>query len=423
MKNKIKTFKNKSAEHKDYDLISAGLIFMVGAGATAVFNYLFHLFMGRMLGPIEYGVLGSLFAIIYMFMFSASTFNTVTSRYSAKFLGNKSYLKKFVADGVLKVAGIGLILLAVYISLSGIIADFLNLQNVSGVILVGIIAYISVVSAIFSGALNGMHKFVWQNLSSFAFVILKFFVAILLVYLGFGVNGALVAILIGVIAGLLIAGYPVVKSLKNIMPEKTETPGIFRYFVIVSFAYLLPILLITFDLIMVKHLFSSAEAGFYAAAGNVAKIIWFGSGFLTGAIFPKAVKLHLSGKKSSKILRKGLLYTFVLVAIGVSVYFMIPEFIVSLLYGADYVSVAEIIGVFGLALGIYSLINIIIFYDLAIERYGFIWILAFGLILEVVLILLFNENISQIVNCVLASVSVIFVLMLAYNWKEVLNLK
>ena len=411
------------AKHKDYDLIGAGMVFMVGAMLTALFNYLYHLFMGRMLGPYEYGVLGSLFAIIYVFLFSSSTFTIVTSKYSAKFSENKSYLKRLVSKGFSKVAVGGMFLLFIYIALSWFIADFLNLETTTGVIIVGVIAYVSVLSAIFAGALNGMHKFVWQNVSSIIFVLLKFSLAVLLVYLGFGVNGALIAILIGAVAGLLIAGYPLKKYFSEVKAEKFDSRGIYTYFVIVLFAYLLPIFLITFDQIMVKHLFSSSDAGLYAAAGNVAKIIWFGSGFLTGAVFPKATKLYLSGREPSGILRKGLFYTLILVVIGVGVYFTIPEFIVNLLYGADYVPVAGIIGLFGLALGIYSLTNIMIFYDLAVERYKFLFILAFGFILEVALILMFDTNLLQIVNSVLISISVIFVLMLAYNYKEIFNLK
>ena len=52
-------------KNKD-SLFFSGTIFLIGAISVAVLNYLYHLFMGRMLGPSDYGILGSLFALIYI---------------------------------------------------------------------------------------------------------------------------------------------------------------------------------------------------------------------------------------------------------------------------------------------------------------------------------------------------------------------
>ena len=71
------------------ELIGSGAIFMVSAVFVAALNYLYHIFMGRLLGPSEYGVLGSLFAIVYLTTLSSNTLNRVVSKYAAEFEGRK----------------------------------------------------------------------------------------------------------------------------------------------------------------------------------------------------------------------------------------------------------------------------------------------------------------------------------------------
>jgi O-antigen/teichoic acid export membrane protein len=142
-----KSISNKSRinpEVHDTSLIKAGIIFFVFSIIISVFNYLYHLVMGRMLGLEEYGVLGSLFAIIYIVTFSTSTFNLVISKNVAEFnLKDKRKIKYLFYKSFNLIAIIGLVLLSVFIALTPFIADFMNLSGITSLIIVGVIAYFS----------------------------------------------------------------------------------------------------------------------------------------------------------------------------------------------------------------------------------------------------------------------------------------
>lgn len=419
MKRVIKAVQKHISE--DEGLLKSSSVFLVGSLLAAAFNYLYHLFMGRMLGPKEYGVLGSLFAIIYLVSFSAMTFNNVISKYTAEFHGKKemSYLKRLIQRAFYKCLVFGAVSFIIYAVLAPQIADFMKIENILAVVLVGLIAYLSLVSAILIGALNGLQKFVWQNISGFASVFLKFSLAVLLVYFSFGVNGALIALLIGVIISISISLYPIRNFLKHIKSKKFESKKIYLYAIPVFFASVFPILLITLDHILVKHFFSSTEAGYYAAAGMIAKIIWFGSGFFVGAFFPKIVGLAVKGKDTSKLLTKCLTYVLILIAAGCSLYFIMPTFIVSILYGQEYSAVISLIGVFGIAMGFFSLTQILVIYNLAVEKYGFIWIILASVLVEVIGISLFHKTIFDVVKVFFVANLFLLIGMLMYNKKEV----
>ena len=412
--------KNGFHKVKNDELISSGIIFLIGSLSVAVLNYLYHILMGRMLGPFEYGILGSLFAIVYLSTYAGSTFNRVTSKYSAEFKGkgDKGALRYLIKRSLFKISIYGFILFLVYLAFIPYIANFMNLESYTGLILVGAIGYASVLGAVVTGALNGLQKFVWQNSLSFISASLKIGLAVLLVFLGFGVNGALIAVLVGTCIVLIIGIWPLREEINHHELKKINTKEIYFYAIPVLIASVLPLMAITLDQILVKHLFSAVEAGHYAAAGNIAKIIWFGSGFLVSALFPKIVSLKAQGKKISKLLVRGIVYTSFFALIGSGVLIATPRLIVLAMYGSEYLDIVPFVGLFGLALGLFSINQLLVTYNLALERYKFLWIIFAGILFQIVGILIFNSVLSDIVKITLLSQTFILVGMLIYNKKE-----
>ena len=423
VKHTLKKMGNTISKLKQDELVRAGGIFLIGSLSVAVLNYFYHVFMGRMLGPAEYGVLGSLFAIIYLTTFAGNTFSRVTSKFSAEFKGKKQdiALKYLIKKGLLKVSFYGLISFVIYLSLVPFIAKFMNLDNYTGLIIVGVIGYLSLLLSIITGALNGLQKFVWQNSLSFVSAALKLGFALLLVYLGFGVNGALIALVMGIIVSLVAGFLPLRNELKTKITEKINTKEIYLYAIPVLIASVLPLVAITFDQILVKHFFSSTDAGHYAAAGNIAKIIWFGSGFLVSALFPKIVSYKAQGKDVSKLLIKGLVYTSFFALIGSGILFATPRLIVLVMYGSEYKDIVSLVGLFGLALGLFSINQVLITYNLAVEKYKFLWIVFIGVVFEFIGIGLFHSLLSDVIKIILLSQAFIMASMLIYNRKELFN--
>lgn len=408
---------NKVKRNYKDGLFNAGLIFLIGSMIVSIANYLYHLFMGRMLGPHEYGVLGSLFAIIYISTFATGTFNKVISKYTSELKSKNKLnnLKYLVRKGFYKVSVIGFILLLIYFALTPFLADFMNLDSVTGLVITGIVAYMSLILTLFIGYLNGIQEFVWQNTSNVITTIIKLVLAIIFVYIGYSVNGALFAIIIGSIAGIIICYFPIKKSLKGAIKEKFNTREIYLYTIPVFFASLFPVLLITIDTILVKHYFSSHDAGLYAALGNIGKIIWFGSGFLIGAIFPKIVALKSQKKDTSRLLIKAMFITLFLAGIGCIVYFITPTLIVNTLYGKEYLEIVKLIGLFGIGMAMYSLSQVLITYNLAIEKYKFIYIILAGFIIEMTGIILYHNSLLDITKIFVVTNAIILGLMLVYN--------
>ncbi|MEK6859374.1 MAG: oligosaccharide flippase family protein [Nanoarchaeota archaeon] len=429
MKNPSKKIQQNKANKKiktimhDEGIFRAGIIFLIFSGFTSILNYLYHLFMGRMLGPEEYGILGSLFAIIYLVDFSTGTFNLVISKHVAEFHGKKQKEKiKSLFSKAFKVIMVyGLAGFLMFLAISPLIKNFMNLQSYSGLIIVGLIACFSFISVLFTGTLNGLQKFVWQNSSSTVSKALKFTLAIILVFIGFSINGALTAILIGIIISLFIAYIPIKKEFKDVKPKDFNAKSIYLYAIPVFFATMFSVLVITFDQILVKHYFSSADAGIYAAAGMIGKMIWFGSSALVGPLFPKIVNLKSKGKDTSKMLIKALAYTATLATLGSIVFAIAPTFIMNISYGSQYSAAVPLVLMFGIAMGLFSLIQVLMVYNLGIGNYKFIYVFAAAVILEIIGIVMFHSNLQEVVKILLITNIFIVINMLILNRDDLLN--
>ena len=83
-------------------------------------------------------------------------------------------------------------------------------------------------------------------------------------------------------------------------------------------------------------------------------------------------------------------------------YFAIPSLIVKVIFGKEYLATIPLIGLFGLAMYFFSLTNILLMYQLSIHRLAFVKTLIMATALEVVLIILFHQTLTQVILSLLA---------------------
>ena len=131
-------------------------------------------------------------------------------------------------------------------------------------------------------------------------------------------------------------------------------------------------MLTNIDLVLVKHFFGSSQAGHYAAASIVARIILFLPGAIAMVMFPKTSELYALSKESRPVLKKSLLYTAVLSGGVLLLYLTIPSLIVKFFFGSEYILTIPLIGIFGLAMFFFSLTNILFFYQLSVHQLRFL---------------------------------------------------
>ena len=384
-----------------FDTLTKQITLVFVASMTVnVSNYLFHIYMSRSLGPADYGTLASLFSLLMIISVPAGTLQTVVTKYTSNFKAHKELAKiKMLLIALLKrVSFFGLAGFVLFILARKYIASFLHISTTIPVIILGIALVLTIISPLLLGVLQGLQKFGYFGADMIIGTLTKLLSGVFLVYLGWKVNGAVLGLTLGGLAGILFAIMPLRLIIKQHQSDcDFNLPQIYGYFFPVAAMLLCLTMLTNVDIVLVKHFYPPSQAGNYAVASILAKIIFYLPGAIGIVMFPKTSELHALGEESMPVLKKSLLYAAILCGGTLVLYLTIPAFLVKVLFGKQYSSIIPLMGIFGLAMFFFSLANILFLYQLSLHRLRFLWILIIGTLLEIALIVLFHTSLFQII--------------------------
>lgn len=397
VKNIINLIRNDS-------LVKQNTILFAGTMALNVLNYFYHFAVGRILGPADYGILGAFFSIMYILFAPVNAIQTILAKFTADFLaknetGKIAYLLK---RSLIVLSYISIGIFSLFLVFSKQIAKFLLIDNVIYVVLFGLVFLIIFITAVSRGFLQGLQKFKILSASLVLEGAIKFGLAIILIFLGFNLYGAITAITMALLFSFLFAFYYLGKAVPNGL-TKIDSKSIYKYSLPVLITMTVITAMYTMDVIIVKHFFEPITAGLYAAASLLGKIIFFASYSFSWVMFPKIAEAHSKGEPYKHIFHKSLLFVTILSAVATIIYWLIPEFIVKLLFGEQYFGITNLIAPFGLAMGLFSVAFVVANYYLSTDRIKFIYVLTAFLFVEIIAIWLFHETLAQVVNILLAT--------------------
>ncbi len=412
----------KKKEKKNNSLLKDSAIIFAASMIVNILNYVFQLYMGRALGPADYGILASLMSLMYIVSVPSATINVSITRFVSGFRGRKELgkAKYLFFRGMKKVTIFGVIGFAVIAMLSPYISSYLNIPNISPVVILGAIFFMSVLMPMGSGTLQGLQRFKRLGAVQVTNSLAKLAFGVALVWLGFGVNGALASIFLGGFFGLALTVFFLRDILKK-ESKRFDKNSIISYSYPVFTSLLLINIMSNIDIILVKHYFPGVQAGYYAAAALLGKIVLFASGAIAGVMFAKTAELKALGKPTKKLLYESLFYIFCISFAVVTVYFVAPYFVLSTLFGASYIEAVPLIGLFGLAMGFFALSGVLVQYNLAIKQTRFIWVLAAAALVEITMIFMFHDTLLTVLKILTVTTALVFSSLLILTRKEIIE--
>jgi len=400
-------------------LVSGGAVLFLGGLASSAAGYVYHLLMGRMLGPVDYGVLASLFSLSSIFGIPTSGLGLVVTREISALRGRKKIGEiSFFYSWILKKFMIfGFFLFLILMLFSPFISNFLHLESTNLVLIVVVISAFGIFMSINNSVLQGFLRFKLMSVLGVLVAGLKLVIAVFLVFLGLKVTGAISALLISLVIGLLVI-FPFVKKLLPKEPKKFKVNGkkLLKYTIPVFLSTLAFTSIYTIDVVLARHFLSGWEAGFYASLSTLGKIIFFASGPISMAMFPMVAARHANGENYINLL--ALSFAIVaLICLGTStIYFLAPSLMFSLLFGKLFLDASYALGFFALFMSLYSLSYLLVSFSLSIKRTKVVVFPVIAAVLQVGLIFLFHRSLIQIVGVSIISVGLLFVSLVFYSF-------
>ena len=176
------------------------------------------------------------------------------------------------------------------------------------------------------------------------------------------------------------------------------------------------------DVLLVKHFFAPAEAGIYAAAALVAKLIFFALMPISQVMFPKVAELEAKKQSHFEVFIKSVVLVACLSAIAVAVYFIRPDFVLNLLFGREYAGAIPLIGMFGLAIAVLSISYVFINYFLSAGKSGFVFVLPVFVFAEALLIWQWHRTLQQVIIAITGTMAgLLLALILIYFYYAIRN--
>jgi O-antigen/teichoic acid export membrane protein len=309
---------------------------------------------------------------------------------------------------------------------SPFIRDFLHLDNIFYILLVGFCVFIFYLQAFNASFLQGLMKFGFISIINSFGGIIKLAVGVILVILGLKAFSGIWAFAF-MCSGIFLVSFIPLKSIFLRKMEKTvhiPTKEILNYalpaFVIVLFMTSFT----STDIILVKHFFNSHDAGFYAGLSLIGRVIFYFTAPIPSVMFPLLIRRHNLGKSFSRLFYLALLLVLIPSIAITGFYFLFPNFVINLfLGGRDYLTIVPYIGFFGIYLTIFSLLNVCVNFFLSLNKTKIASLVALAALSQIVLIYIFHSNFYQVIGISITVSSILLLTLLAYYAKLFLNLK
>jgi len=400
-------------------LLKGSLILFVGNLVGSGCNYLFQFFMSRHLSVADFGAMNSLLSLLMITGVPAMSILLVSAKYVSNFkaaaevekirLFQRKVLKRLTSYGS------GLVLLMLLST--PWVAGYLKIDSYAPVIIMFLLILFSFLIPVNLGVVQGLQRFLTLGFLGGFSGFSRLVFGILLIVLGFSLNGAMTAILLSSLTLFLMPFYflrDIPASDPGVDDLGIGVKRIIGYSTPVVLSSLGIMALTNMDLILVKHYFPAEQAGVYASVAVLGRTVFYFPGVIVMAMFPIVSESYALSKNPSHLLKKALGVTILLAGLGLIVLLIVPDLMLSFLFGKTFSQGASLLRMFSIAMFFVALTNILANFYLAIERRWFLVVLLLGCTVEMVLIFLFHQTLVA-VPTILTAVNLFIFLFLMYQ--------
>ena len=337
--------------------------FVFATAGVNVSNFVFHVVISRQLGPAHYGAVGAILSILGLLAVPVGAAQlAVTQAVITHSHNDESFSLRRLTYRALFM---GFLAMAALAASSPLIDGFLHLNSPVPILWVSAWIPLATVGSVVQGALIGEFKFRPAAIASFVGGgPIRLVAGVLMVALGFGVTGAIMATIVAQVFStgwlLFSARHELQRGPELVVVRTSRRDMALSITAIGSYTALLGV-----DTFLARHFFAASTAGQYAAGAVAAHIALF----VPGAIITIAFPHWASGKgveaSSRRALVQALKATAVLGTLTALFLAIFPGFVIHVIFGSSYNRAIGIIGVLAFASAVIGLTSLFIYLHLA----------------------------------------------------------
>ena len=394
---------------------------------SGILGYLFHFIISRHIPVTEYGELQTLIAISFIVGVSGTSILNFTIKYSSVFAKYQDYssTQRFYRSIKKRVHMIGLMSTCAIIALSPYLAKLLKLNDVIGIILVGIGVYFSLLSALITGVLTGWERFFEINVNGFLGAMFRLLIGLVIVYYipkGSFVLGAITVSSLFIYIHLqhylhklfpYQKGYETENKIKSYFPTLDIRKSLVPIFIYSS----LMIVISNIEILLVKYFTTAEMTGYFGALNMIGKLLFAVNGSIIAVVLPMACAESHGGKKLNRNVLLSIYGAILIVSMtAIYVYWAFPEQVISMLFGNKYLVYSADLWRFGLAGALFSLFMLEANLSYALHNFSINYIILFVTVLMGAIIYCYHDSMTSLINVINSSFAIGFIMSLVLNF-------
>lgn len=373
------------------EILKSGTIVVIGSTIANLVNYGFAIFMTRLLSPSDYASLTVLAAIIMLISLPLHAITTLAAKYPVIFLEQyTAYTKRMMFLGI----GIALLYLSVYPFLE----QLLEIPPTSLLILLPIILLLPLLFAQIGIAQGTRHVWLFSSIPIVETVV-KCIVGVVLVYLGYALNGVILAISMSITISTLIyvttlcrKRIPTHSNINIHLPEEWK-----QIVSIIIVAHIAVALLGNMDLFAAKYYLSIDLAAQFSALMTLSKVMTYLPLILLPIIFP-VMSQTKNTVDVNALLKKGMVITACIAGAFLVIFKLAPTHIIALLPSQHYGAIAPYLFYAGTAAMFGSFVQLLVAYFIAVHNKRFIAPLVIWAIIQALGLTMYNNSIPVLLT-------------------------
>ena len=398
--------------------ISPQQLFMISGLVVNGGNYLYNLLLGRLLGPAAFAEAALLITMLLVLSFIGMTFQLGTAKFAVEFTLQE--WKNFQTKIYQYAIGSGIIVGIIFLSFSSQLKVVFKTDNSLMFIIFSIGIPLYFVMSVNRGTFQGNHLFKKLSITYQTEMWSRLFLTFLLLFLLPLPPAILVAlgITLSFIFGLYPSDFKQVSLFKKVQLPKEQLKRV-RSFLFLTAGYeLTQIIINNSDILLVKHYFNAVDAGLYASLALIGRVVYFVAWMFVMLLLPAVVQKKKDGEPTKPILFKYVGYISLLSASIVVGCYLFPEFIIKMMFGDAYLSMASLLWQYALATSLFAIANIFAYYFLSLDRYLPVLLTGILGISQIALIVFFHSSLTTVVQVQIIAMLLLLILQLIHFIKK-----
>jgi O-antigen/teichoic acid export membrane protein len=336
-----------------------------------VLNYAFQLYCSRSLGVASYGVFWTLLSVVFIGAVPAVVLMTLGTRMVAEVTAAQDAGGIARAERAMRDAGIVSALAVALAAAAACVpgAMYLHVADPLLVFLTGITIAATFVLYAVRGVFVGEQSFWRYGVSTMFEAVGRLALGTGLILAGFGLRGAVGGYCAGTLAALALT--LLLMPVRGRARHHLDVRRLLRAGLPIGASTAALTSLAFGDVILVKHYFSAADAGLYSVVGVSGKIVLFLLSFVPTLVLPKAAAARAASGNARPVLVRSTALVTLLALIVVAGYALLPQTVVRIVGGAQYLSAAALVPRYGFAMALLGITYVVVNYRVAVHDFRF----------------------------------------------------